>query len=160
MVMRAWYDIRSPEIGKQEDTDAIKDSARLLCEYIDTEIASGIPSVKVLLAGFSQGGAIILYTGLRYSRSLAGLLALSTYLPLAEQLVTEANNTNIDTPIMMMHGTFDPVIPLFMGQQSHDLLEQKGYSIEWLDYPMQHVVCPQEIKDVSNWLQARLLVKD
>lgn len=160
MVMRAWYDIRSPEFGKQEDTDAIKDSARLLCEYIDAEISSGIPSEKVLLAGFSQGGAIILYTGLRYSQSLAGLLALSTYLPLVDQFLTEANSANICIPIMMMHGTFDPVIPLYMGQQSYDLLEQTGYSIEWRDYPMQHAVCPQEIQEISNWLQARLLVRD
>ena len=157
MVMRAWYDIRIPDLSLQEDEDSIRESSDILSSYIDAEINAGITADKILIAGFSQGGAMTLFTGLRYPQKLAGLLALSTYLPLPDQLQAEANNANLKTPLMMMHGTFDPIIPVFQGQNSRYLLQQAGYSIEWHEYPMQHAVCPQEINDISHWLQQRLL---
>ncbi len=157
MVMRAWYDIRIPDLSLQEDEDSIRESSDILSSYIDAEINAGITADKILIAGFSQGGAMTLFTGLRYPQKLAGLLALSTYLPLPDQLQAEANNANLKTPLMMMHGTFDPIIPVFQGQNSRYLLQQAGYSIEWHEYPMQHAVCPQEISDISHWLQQRLL---
>ncbi len=157
MVMRAWYDIRIPDLSLQEDEDSIRESSDILSSYIDAEINAGITADKILIAGFSQGGAMTLFTGLRYPQKLAGLLALSTYLPLPDQLQAEANNANLKTPLMMMHGTFDPIIPVFQGQNSRYLLQQAGYSIEWHEYPMQHAVCPQEINDISHWLQQLLL---
>lgn len=157
MSMRAWYDVRDVDLRKNEDTDAIRASADIVCNYIDAELKQNIPSEKILLAGFSQGGAITLYTGLRYPQKLAGLLALSTYLPLHDHLSEEAHTANQDIPIMMMHGTLDPVIPVIHGQQSRDLLQQAGYQLEWHDYPMPHAVCPQEIHDIGHWLQAKLV---
>jgi len=157
MVMRAWYDIRIPDLSLQEDEDSIRESNDILSSYIDAEINAGITADKILIAGFSQGGAVTLFTGLRYPQKLAGLLALSTYLPLPDQLQAEANNANLKTPLMMMHGTFDPIIPVFQGQNSRYLLQQAGYPIEWHEYPMQHAICPQEINDISHWLQQRLL---
>jgi phospholipase/carboxylesterase len=157
MVMRAWYDIHMPDLSLQEDEDSIRKSSDILNSYIDTEINASITTDKILIAGFSQGGAIILFAGLRYPQKLAGLLALSTYLPLPDQLQAEANNANLKTPLMMMHGTFDPIIPVYQGQNTRDLLQQAGYPIEWHEYPMQHAVCPQEINAISHWLQQRLL---
>lgn len=153
MAMRAWYDVRNIDLRKEEDAAAIEDSANLINHLIAAEISAGIPSEKILLAGFSQGGAIALYAGLRYPRRLAGLLALSTYLPLSEQLASEASEANKSVPVMMCHGQFDPVIPEIAGKQSRDFLQQMGYSIQWHSYPMQHAVCLEEIQDISHWLQ-------
>ena len=158
-VMRAWYDVRTPDLTQQEDEDSIRQSANLLNEYIDDEINRGIPANKILLAGFSQGGAIILFTGLRFSRRLAGILSLSSYLPLIEKIQTEADDANHDTPLMMMHGTYDPVIPVFQGQASRDKLINSGYSVLWREYPMQHAVCAQQINDISVWLQQQIGIK-
>jgi len=157
MVMRAWYDIRMPDLSLLEDENSIRESSDILNSYIDDEINAGVTADKILIAGFSQGGAIALFAGLRYPQKLAGLLALSTYLPLPDQLKVETNNANSEIPIMMMHGIFDPIVPVFQGHRSRDLLQQAGYSIEWREYPMQHAVCSQEINDISYWLQQRLL---
>ncbi len=156
MAMRAWYDVRSPDLRQQEDRESIESSAGLLSDYIESEIARNIPSNRILVAGFSQGGAIALHAGLRYPFRLAGLLALSTYLPLSDRLQSEAHASNSDTPIMMAHGTLDPVIPVFQGKQSYEILNLAGFQITWHEYTMQHAVCPQEIRDISAWILAIL----
>src|SRR5690606_34016257 len=111
---------------------------------------------KIVLAGFSQGGAIALQAALRNQQRLAGVMALSTYLPLAASLPTEASAANRDVPILMCHGVQDPVVPAKMGEASRDALQMLGYSIEWRSYPMEHSVCMEEVADISKWLQARL----
>jgi phospholipase/carboxylesterase len=157
MVMRAWYDVKHPDLMQEEDIDSINESAAILNKYIDQEIEEGIPSEKIVIAGFSQGGAIALHAGLHCSLKLCGLLALSTYLPIADRFALKQDNVNSQTPIMMLHGKFDPVIPIHQGQSSRDMLQNAGYSISWHEYPMQHAVCSQEIDDISEWLQERLL---
>ena len=154
--MRAWYDVRMPDLTQQEDEDSIRQSGKLLDEYINDEMKRGIPVNKILLAGFSQGGAIILFTGLRSTHRYAGLLSLSAYLPLIDKFQSEANNANLETSLMMMHGTYDPVIPVFQGQASRDRLLNSGYSVQWREYPMQHAVCAQQITDISHWLQQQI----
>lgn len=156
MQMRAWYDVRHMDLRLQEDADSIIDSAEITGNYIDAEIAGGIPADKIILAGFSQGGAIALYTGLRYPEKLAGLLALSAYMPLPARLASEAHEANKTVDIMMVHGIYDPVIPEVAGNQSCELLQQLGYQVNWRTYPMQHAVCLEEIRDISDWLKLRL----
>ena len=106
-----------------------------------------------MLAGFSQGGAIALQTGLRHSERIAGVMALSTYLPIADKFPAEAGAANRATPIFMAHGSYDPVIPLERAEQSREILQSLGYAVEWREYPMQHSVCPEEITDISTWLR-------
>jgi len=156
MIMRAWYDIREPDVSQQEDAESIAESAGVLHEYVEAEFAAGIQSERILVAGFSQGGAIALYGGLRCGRPLAGILALSCYLPLADRLADEANPANLSTPILMMHGTMDPVIPVVRGQASRDQLVLAGYDVHWRDYPMPHSVCLEQIADIGRWLRERL----
>ncbi|MCZ6803985.1 MAG: dienelactone hydrolase family protein [Proteobacteria bacterium] len=155
MRMRAWYDVKLPNLREQEDIKSIVESSKLINQYIDAEIESGITTSKIILAGFSQGGAIALHAGLRYSPPLAGLLALSTYLPLPDQLENEASS-NKDIPIMMAHGEFDPVIPVEQGRTSRQTLKDHGYTIEWNEYPMQHAVCPEEINAIGAWIKQQL----
>lgn len=157
MSMRAWYDVKSPNLREQEDSEAITKSSNLINNYIEAEINAGISSEKIILAGFSQGGAISLHTGLRYSSPLAGLLALSTYLPLPERLTNEASNENKNILVMMAHGTFDPVIPVEQGRHSCEALKEHGYSVEWHEYPMQHAVCMEEINTIGKWIRERLI---
>ena len=156
MPMRAWYDVRSQDLRAQEDAESIEASSRLLAGYIDAEIAHGIPAHQIVIAGFSQGGAIALHTGLRYPSTLAGILALSTYLPLPERLLGEAHAGNSGTAIMMAHGTVDPLIPVHQGRQSCDMLIAAGYPVAWHEYRMEHAVCLEEIGDIGAWLLARL----
>jgi phospholipase/carboxylesterase len=156
MRMRAWYDIPTVRDLKQQDEAGIRDSESIVLDYLQREIDSGIPPERIVLAGFSQGGAITLHTGLRYPQRLAGLLALSTYVPLAEQFVREARPERRDTPILMCHGEYDPMLPVEMGVWSRDLLTEQGYAVEWRQYPMQHQVCEEEITDIGAWLRARL----
>jgi phospholipase/carboxylesterase len=124
--------------------------------YIEQEIAQGIPASKIVIAGFSQGGAIALQTGLRYQHRLAGVMALSTYLPLPASVATEVSAANRDVPILMCHGVHDPVVPAQMGEASRDALQKLGYRIEWRSYPMEHSVCMEEVAEISKWLQTRL----
>lgn len=154
--MRAWYDIRSQDLRQQEDAASIRASAGLLEHYIRAEQASGIPAEKIILAGFSQGGALALHAGLRYSAGLAGIIALSTYLPLAERLRAEAADANRNIPVFMAHGLTDPVIPLAQGQASAEALRQAGYAVDWHEYAMPHSVCPPEITAIGAWLCERL----
>ena len=152
MVMRAWYDVRDAEI-RREDEAGIRGSQELLEALIRREKERGVKAERLVLAGFSQGGAIALQTGLRYSERLAGIMALSCYLPLAEALPAEAADENRGTPIFMAHGLADPIVPVARARQSRDFLEQLGYSVQWHEYPMPHSVCIEEIADVGAWLR-------
>ena len=131
-------------------------SAARIAGLLDAERAAGIASERLILAGFSQGCAMTLYTGLRYPHRLGGLLALSGYLPLHESLAAEASAANKDVPIFMCHGQYDPVLPLVLGKSSAEILGAAGYRVDWHEYPMQHQVCPEEIDDIGDFLRARL----
>jgi phospholipase/carboxylesterase len=155
-VMRGWYDISSLEFGRQEDADGIHQSAQAITQLIAQENTRGIPSHRILLAGFSQGGAIVLHTALRHDEPLAGLMALSTYLPLSGTLESEMSPVNKQIPIFMAHGLQDDIVKYQYGVESQKLLEKKHYSVEWHDYTMGHSVCIDEIKDISNWLIKQL----
>ncbi len=155
-VMRAWYDVSPDDLAgntRRADERGVRESQAQIETLIEREAARGIPANHVILAGFSQGGAIALQTGLRHERPLAGIMALSTYLPLADSFAGEAAPANRATPIFMAHGTFDPVVPYAMGAGSMTFLTGLGYRMEWHDYPMQHSVCIEEIRDIGNWLR-------
>jgi len=156
MVMPAWYDIRGPDFGHGEDADGIHASARRLEALIERETARGISTDRIVLAGFSQGGAIVLHTGLRHAERLGGILALSTYLPLADTLPGERSAANADIPIMLAHGEQDPLIPLALASASRDRLLALGYRVDWRTYPMPHAVCPAEVGDIREWLHGVL----
>jgi phospholipase/carboxylesterase len=155
MRMRAWYDIFRLG-GGPEDEAGIRASEALLRNLIEEQKAKGIAASRIVLAGFSQGGAIALQTALRYPERLAGVLALSTYLPLSGLVETERSAENKDLPIFMAHGTYDDIIPLHRADDSRRALEKLGYSIEWHGYPMPHSVCPPEIADISRFLARTL----
>jgi len=153
-VMRAWYDILGMDIGSQQDYAGIRKSQQVLTKMIDQQVELGFAAEHIVLAGFSQGGAIILQTGLRYPQPLAGLMALSTYLPLADTLEQEKTAANQSIPVFMAHGDSDPVVPPELAYLSRARLEQQGYAVEWHEYRhMQHAVNEQEIGDISQWLQ-------
>ena len=155
-VMRAWYDVKFGDLegrSREPDEKGVRSSQAAIGQLIEREVSRGTAVEKVLLAGFSQGGAVALQTGLRYPRRLAGVMALSTYLPLAESLAAEAAAENRRTSIFMAHGAQDPVIPIEMAQRSRDILTQHGYDIEWHDYPMPHSVCLEEIQDIASWMK-------
>jgi phospholipase/carboxylesterase len=154
MAMRAWYDILGFDRHAREDGAGIRASASAVTALIDREITRGIAAENVVLAGFSQGGAIALHTALREPRRLAGVLALSTYLPLAGTLAGERSVANARTPIFLAHGTADDVLPLALAQSSRRTLEAQGYSVEWHTYPMPHSVCIEEIAAIGAWLAA------
>ena len=151
MRMRAWYDIFQLG-GGAEDEAGIRSSQDLLESLISREVKRGILHNKIVLAGFSQGGAIALQTGLRHAERLAGVLALSTYLPLSKTLEKERAAANSDLPIFMAHGEYDDMIPLDRAARSRDALQALGYAPEWREYPMPHSVCPQEIADIAAFL--------
>lgn len=158
-IMRAWYDIKGMDIGSEQDEAGIHESQDFLRDLINQQISEGIPSQRIVLAGFSQGGAIILHTGLRFNQPLAGLMALSSYLPLADTLDAEKAHQNCAVPVFMAHGDRDPVVRPELAYRSRSRLEQQGYPLEWHEYPgMQHSVSGREIADISQWLQ-RVLVK-
>jgi phospholipase/carboxylesterase len=152
MVMRAWYDILGTDVSHRVDTDAILESADHLTALIRRETESGISSERIVIAGFSQGGVIALHTALRHPDRLAGILALSTYLPTADSLPQQASQANQDTPIMLAHGRLDPLIPIAKGIAARETLAGLHYPVEWFDYPMQHQVCMEEIRDIREWL--------
>jgi len=156
MAMRAWYDLRGLAPGDEEDLGGITASADLLATLIRRERDAGIAARRLFIAGFSQGGALALYAALRYTEPLGGVLALSTYLPLRDRLASEASDANRQTPILMCHGRYDPVVPLRWAELSRDALLAQGYPLEWKEYLMQHEVGRQEIDAISAWLQARL----
>ncbi|MBU0593717.1 MAG: alpha/beta fold hydrolase [Gammaproteobacteria bacterium] len=158
-VMPAWYDVRSLDLRQTEDETGIRASQQQVEALIRLEEARGIPASRIVLAGFSQGGAIALHTGLRHEAPLAGVLALSTYLPLPDTLDTEASPTNAHLPIFMAHGTADSVIPVAQGIASRNRLQDHRYRVEWREYPMAHSVCPGEITDIGQWL-VRVLTEE
>ena len=151
MRMRAWYDILQLG-GGPEDEKGIRESQNLLEKLIQDEKNRGIAANKIVLAGFSQGGAIVLQTALRHPEPLAGIMALSTYLPLSGKLQEELQEKNKNIPIFMAHGSYDNMIPMSRAEASRDALAALGYKIEWHDYPMPHSVCPQEIGDIAEFL--------
>jgi len=151
-VMRAWYDIFDATFLDREDADGIQESRQALEKLIERETGRGMATSRIILAGFSQGGAIALYTGLRYSQPLAGIMALSTYLPLAHELEQRINTANKGVPILMAHGTQDTVVPYSLAIRSKNLLEKHGYGIKWRSYPIGHTLCPEEIVDISAWI--------
>ncbi|HET7132849.1 MAG TPA: dienelactone hydrolase family protein [Gammaproteobacteria bacterium] len=151
-VMRAWYDILGFEERAAEDAAGIRASAAAVTKLIDREIGRGIAAERIVLAGFSQGGAIALHTALREPRRLGGVLALSTYLPLAATLANERTDANAGVPIFMAHGSADPVLPLALAERSRRALEDLGYAVDWHVYPMPHAVCPPEIAAIDRWL--------
>jgi phospholipase/carboxylesterase len=156
MVMRAWYDVRHDAGARREDEPGVRASQRQVEALMAREKARGVSARRLVLAGFSQGGAMALQTGLRHPERLAGIMALSCFLPLADTVAAEAAAANRDVPIFMAHGTHDPLIPLARARQAHDALTRLGYPVEWHDYPIPHSVSDAEIRDVASWL-ARIL---
>ena len=155
-VMPAWYDIYGPDLLQRQDAVGIAHSAQAIAALIEHEIARGIPAERIVLAGFSQGCAMALHTGLRFPQRLAGIMALSGYLPLADTLATERASANRHTPIFMAHGSQDPVVLPARGEASRDLLQQLGHPVQWHSYPMPHSVHPREIADISAFLSTVL----
>lgn len=154
--MRAWYDIIGFDIVSRQDEVGMRASMAAVEALIAREHERGVPSERIVLAGFSQGGAIALVAGLRHAEKLAGIVALSTYLPLAGALAAERSIANADTPIFWGHGTGDPVVVLQRGLDSRASLEALGYTVDWHTYPMPHSVCAEEIGDLRRWFDARL----
>jgi phospholipase/carboxylesterase len=152
MAMRSWYDILSFDSAGRADKDGVIQSSAFLDSLIAREIERGINVNKIVIAGFSQGGAVAVHTALRTEHDVAGLLALSTYMPLPEY--ADKATSRKDLPIFMAHGSFDPVLQLAWGRASADTLIENGYSVDWHEYPMAHAVCPQEIADIGGWLSA------
>jgi len=154
-VMRAWYDITFEDLAgtsRGGDESGIRESQAQIEALIARERARGVAARNIVLAGFSQGGAVALHTGLRHPEPLAGILALSTYLPLAASLPAEASAANKTTPIFLAHGMFDPVVPLPLATASRAALTALGYRVDWREYPMAHAVCAREITDIGEWL--------
>lgn len=158
MVMRAWYDILELNLSRRADEQGVRDSSDILEALIEREIGQGLAPHRIVVAGFSQGGAIALHTGLRHAQRLAGIMALSTYLPFAESLESQAHAANRTVPIFMAHGSQDPVIALALSEQSRAHLAGLGYVVECHTYPMPHAVCAEEVRDIADWL-ARVLGK-
>ena len=151
-VMPAWYDILGPNLVSQQDAAGIQASERAIVALIAHEVARGIPAERIVLAGFSQGCAMALHTGLRLPQRLAGIMALSGYLPLADRLAAERHSANARTPVFMAHGTQDPVVVLARGEASRDALATLGQPVQWHSYPMPHSLHPREIADISAFL--------
>ena len=156
MVMRAWYDVRDDVGRRREDESGVRESQARIEALIARETSRGIAADRVVLAGFSQGGAMALHTGLRHPERLAGLAVLSSFLPLPDTVAAEASPANRDVPIFMAHGTQDPMIPLARARDARDRLLALGYPVEWHDYRMPHAVSPDEIADLSAWFRGVL----
>jgi phospholipase/carboxylesterase len=151
--MRAWYDLYGLTLQTKQDEAGMRAMQQEIESLIEAEQAQGIPTERIVLAGFSQGGAMAFFTGLRYPKKLAGILALSTYVSLKEKLADEAHQANKDMPIFMAHGSFDSIITLDTCLVSRRLLEDLDYQVEWHEYPMPHSVCPEEIEDIARFLK-------
>jgi phospholipase/carboxylesterase len=152
-VMRAWYDVLSSDFAQRTDESGVRHSQTLIDALIGRERERGVAPGRIVLAGFSQGGAMSLQTGLRYPERLAGIMALSTYVPMPATLAAEASAANRDVPIFMAHGTQDQIIALTYAQQSRDLLTAQGYTVEWHEYAMPHSVCMEEVAHIGAWLR-------
>ena len=159
LIMRAWYDITASDIVTKQDVKGIRASQAAIEMLIAQEKQRGIVTDNIFLAGFSQGGAIALHTGLRHASRLGGILALSAYLLQAETLSIEASAAALNTPIFMAHGHSDPIVPYARGKSSADELKKRGYQVEWHEYGMPHSVCAEEVRDVQTWLTRKLNTK-
>ena len=156
MVMRAWYDIRDMDIAQRADEAGVRESATLLEGLLAAQQDSGIPATRTVLAGFSQGGAIALHAALRLAGPVAGVLALSTYVPLAERLAAEITDAGRAQPVFMGHGESDPVVPLELAERALRLLRDHEVTVDWHSYPMQHTLCEEEVADIAAWLAQQL----
>lgn len=160
MTMRAWYDVVSLDRDGPQDEEGIRESSGMLELLIEREHDRGIARENIVVAGFSQGGAIAIHTVLRYAHRLAGLMGLSTWLPLAnrfrDDVVNLDNGQPRDLPVFMAHGTYDPMLPIALGREARDAIGAAGYQVEWHEYPMAHAVCAAEIADISAWLKSCL----
>ena len=152
MRMPGWYDIKGVDIGDKQDAVGMAESKTLLDKLIQESIDLGIPSSNIIVAGFSQGGAVAYHTAIRSQHKLAGVLALSTYLPFSELVNVEQSKINLQTPIFASHGSFDPVVPMQLGKTSADTLTALGYQVKWKTYPMQHQVVMEQILDIGSWI--------
>jgi phospholipase/carboxylesterase len=151
MRMRAWYDITDGAI-RREDESGVRASQKLIEALVAREKERGTAAERLVLAGFSQGGAIALQTGLRHPERIAGIMALSTYLPIAEKFPAEASAANRGVPIYMAHGSYDPIVPLARAEESRALLQSLGYAVQWQEFPMPHSVCAEEVAEIGAWL--------
>lgn len=154
MVMRAWYDIREMSIDRKVDEETLKASAQKIHDLIDREVARGIDPTRIVLAGFSQGGAVVYEAALSYAKPLAGLLVLSSYLATADSL--QRHPANQELPVLVQHGVQDPVVPEVLGQRAQAQLKTWGYPVVYERYPVEHGVCPQQVPVISRWLGQRL----
>ncbi len=157
LIMPAWYDVRSFEPGDQDER-GIRRSDGEVRALLAREVERGVPPGRIVLAGFSQGGAVALFTGLRHEQRLAGLLALSTYLPLAERVAVEISPANADLPVFQAHGIYDPLVPFALGRTTRDWLLARRYPVEWHEYPIEHQVSLEEIEAIGAWLRRVLSV--
>ncbi len=156
-VMRAWFDIRTADIAAEVDEEGIRTSAQRVNALIGAEIDGGIAPERIVLVGFSQGGAVVLHAGLRHPQPLGGIVALSTFLPMADSLADEKSDANANLPILLAHGSTDPVVPVDQAYRAQKVLEREGYEVEWHEYQgMAHGVSGQEISDLAEWLEQRL----
>jgi phospholipase/carboxylesterase len=149
-VMPAWYDIKELDIDRHVDEEQLKQSAAWVHDLIDREIERGIPASRIIIAGFSQGGAVSFEAGLSYGSPLAGIMALSTYFATADSI--EINPVQNTLPILICHGTHDPVVPEVLGRKSVATLQNLGFNPEYISYPMEHAVCPEQIRDIGDWI--------
>jgi len=156
-VMRSWYDIKSMDLHNRADMEGVLTSEISVQALIQEQIDLGITANNIVLAGFSQGGVLSLFTGLRFSQPLAGIMALSCYLPTADTLPEHCHSANKQTAILQNHGERDDVVPMSAGKMANDLLTAAQYNVTWQSYPMEHSVLPEQLTDISTWLQARLL---
>ena len=154
--MRAWFDITALRDDALQDETGIREASTWVDELVQQELQRGIPYERILLAGFSQGGAVALYAGLRYPQKLGGIIALSTFLPMANKLVHEGSVANKHTAIFMAHGVADPVVTLHWAELTREALVKQHYAVQWHAYPMLHQLCAQEIRDITLWIEGRL----
>lgn len=152
MVMPGWYDIKGARLEDKQDAEGIRESQALLEALVQQQIANGVASENIIIAGFSQGGAIAYHTVLRSQHKFAGMLNLSTYLPFAEQVNVEQSKRNLETPIFVSHGSADPMVPVAHGEASVAVLKKLGYNVEWKTYPMEHQVTMPQIQDIGRWI--------
>lgn len=156
MPMRSWYDIKSMDLHDRADLNGVEASEKLVKALIEEQIASGIDAEKIVLAGFSQGGVLSLFTGLRFEKKLAGIMALSCYLPSPDKLPESVSQANQSTPILQHHGEQDDVVPCFAGKMAHDTLANAGYKTTWKTFLMPHSVLPEQLIEIGNWIAKRL----
>ncbi|MDP4945300.1 MAG: alpha/beta hydrolase [Alishewanella sp.] len=159
MRMRAWYDIKTMDLTNRADEAGVRQSAIAVTALLDKLISSGVPSERIMLAGFSQGGVIALHLLPRLPYKLAGFMALSTYMACPDKLSAEQLSHNKNTPVFIAHGTQDPVVPMAAGQQAYNTYKAAGFNVSWRDYRMPHSVCAQEVDEISRFIQSRLINK-